>query len=467
MAHILYPDIWDNIIDFLQVADVFSLMQCHRSFPSLIAKKQTYKNNTLLVQLSDFIITEFDRKLLDFHLMHKFKKIDFYADDIIYYTMLCTKHGIFLDILEHILVKACELKKTEYNIVNTIIQNAKDIHVIELIKKNYIYTIDDAMIKYCHDYDILYWYIHVKGNMFFQLMCHHINSLVSSYNCNALHIILEHELEHWVVPRIIEKCDHKLWLDGNTQFRTILYNHVKKTPTLLTIFANEMLLYYCAKKSGNDIKSSILNDPKLLSTLDIVSAVNNGVANNDGYQTILWLDEQNCINFGIDTIIKVYTKMIINGDYSKIEYWKTKYSNEICHYYSHLSDDKINSCMTNLHDNIEMIIEYFDPNKVLSVIGQRCSRSYRYGLKITNTIHDTLYKHLDFNKIDEQWITPMIFWFLRYEYDTFFRAYLVYQSDVKKKITFLINLLQIIDKYGNNVGISREICVILTTLYDI
>jgi hypothetical protein len=475
-------DLWYYISNFLDVANILTCLVINKETHNVFSKMKICKEHILLNNRSEFVELP-DLKLLEYHIKHQVKKHNFNIQNACYYIKLCVNSNAMLNkqirLFKKIINRIPQRDKKKYtsNIrlvtIDTLKKAISPAFVEILYIKNEKYTIHNDIMNYCHNYDILCWFIDlcmVDDNIY--TLC---KLLTSHYNHTALETILYFRPES--CQEIIRFCDDRLWLDKNIKFREILYKHISQNNILLELYANKMLLYYCRYKTINDIKNTVLNNESLLSQLLVAHGIKESVYNDNGYNILVWLSEYMLIYTEIDIGI-IFDHILSFDRLDMIIYWKNKYHIVLEKYYKNIHD-AILKWHLSYKKSFDFILEYFDPNRLLRIIGEKWCDIISYDkyngtnqiypsdtIKYSDHVIKTFYDNLDFDKITKDVHIYVIHYFLFFDDCFVLNKYIAYQQDANKKIAILIKLLSFVNDYNKNKTCIQEIARMLVQCYD-
>jgi len=250
------------------------------------------------------------------------------------------------------------------------------------------------------------------------------------------------------ISKLIHRCDDNLFsyynskdcsLDKCREFNTLLYEYVTKHQDLLIEYVDKMFLYFCKNMNIKVFNEHMTQHVHLFSELSIDDGLNACAANVNGDKIIEWFIEKNII-LSNKRKIEIHRHAMDNNNDNMLVYLNKLHAVTIMDYYKTLDDNKLKR-MLSYQENFHIILEYFDANRILNLIGFIASTCVGKNKCHNKLMIPFLYDNLDFNKIDENNHIYVIFYFL--PDDRFLRKYLTYRTDMDKQINMINGLLSL------------------------
>jgi hypothetical protein len=299
---LLHFDVMNIIFNKIDLYQKIQINMTNKQF-YLFFPNEIYNNH---LSLCKHILTntQVNENVLSFHIYHKNKKYESYVDDIYYYVKLCSQNISRINLLQKIYASVSHhyfSKKSNdmVKITDLIISNAVD---IQYIKKfcHHCATLNDQMIQYCHNYEILSEYtMYDRTPMYLSFI-----KAPNYNNCAMLKILLERVKQNSLYPngisKLIYNCDsEKLWshyrdpsLNKYQQFDTLLYQYVIGYQDLLIEYVDKMFLYFCKNMDYMIFIKYMEQHIHLFSKLSIDTGLYFCKTNVDGNKIIAWLNEK-------------------------------------------------------------------------------------------------------------------------------------------------------------------------------
>jgi hypothetical protein len=235
---------------------------------------------------------------LDFHISHKLKKPELYADDIKYLTKVCSKNRTYIDLLEKIIILdlpgSCE-------IIKTVIQNSQCYDNICILFKKYgMINLYIYIIEHCNDDAVALAFI----NDFGDYSPNFVTKAMELSNYYFIKNILKTNRLNEIYLRIfLRDKKNRIWLAQNRNIHSMLYEHIISKHDCFTIYVNKLFTKSCTCPF-EFIQNSILNDISVLQKITVdkrATGIIKCFANEDGLKILQWLNQRMNISLGMDT----------------------------------------------------------------------------------------------------------------------------------------------------------------------